>query len=64
LPQDTLRATADIAAKNSFGIPQMKPGTVTGSAAKGYAEFECDGSSYTKYGNRVDYSQLSSHTFK
>lgn len=55
MAKDTLSAS---------GEPQRKPGTVTGSAAKGYAEQECDGSEYTKYGNRIDYSKLASHTFK
>ena len=43
---------------------QIRDGTVTGSAAKGYDQCHCDGSSYDKYGCRVDLSQLTSHTFK
>jgi hypothetical protein len=53
--KDTLKST---------GEDQRKPGTFTGSAAKGYAEQECDGSEFTKYGNRIDYNKLASHTFK
>jgi hypothetical protein len=46
------------------GHDQVRDGTAHGSTANGYDECFCDGSSYTKYGNRVDYTQLSSHTFK
>ena len=43
---------------------QMRPGTVTGTAGKGYAEHAADGSDYDKYGCRVDYNLLASHSFK
>jgi hypothetical protein len=42
----------------------MRDGTVTGSAAKGYAEQACDGSSYDKYGCRVDINKLAATNFK
>lgn len=55
MAKDTLKTT---------GEDQRKPGTVTGTSSKGYAEHECDGSEYNKYGNRIDYSKLSAHSFK
>lgn len=61
MAKDTLRLAGDA---TRGGLDQMKPGTVTGTSAKGYQECECDGSSYNKYGNRVDLSQLAEHTFK
>jgi hypothetical protein len=60
--KNTLRAAGDFTGGKQ--PDQIKPGTTTGSAAKGYSELECDGSSYDKYGWRADYGQLSSHTFK
>lgn len=61
MAKDTLRLASDA---TRGGLDQMKPGTITGASAKGYAEHECDGSSYNKYGNRIDYSQLAAHSFK
>lgn len=55
MAKDTLKTT---------GEEQRKPGTVTGTSSKGYAEHECDGSEYNKYGNRIDYSKLAGHSFK
>ena len=61
MAKDTLRATTDATVS---GQDQVRDGTVTGSSAKGYAEHYCDGSEYNKYGNRIDYAKLASHTFK
>ena len=58
---DTLRSASDSTGK---GQDQRKPGTVTGTSAKGYAEHECDGSEYNKYGNRIQYSKLAASNFK
>lgn len=61
MAKDTLRSSSDA---TRGGLDQMKPGTTTGTSAKGYAEHECDGSSYNKFGNRIDYNQLAAHSFK
>jgi hypothetical protein len=61
MAKDTLKNSSDA---TGGGEDQMKPGTITGSATKGYAEHECDGSSYDKYGCRIDLNKLASHTFK
>ena len=61
MAKDTLRSTTDA---TRGGQDQMKPGTVTGASAKGYAEHECDGSEYNKFGNRIDYSKLAATNFK
>lgn len=61
MAKDTLRNTSEA---TSGGLDQVRVGTVTGSAANGYAEHHCDGSEYNKYGNRVDLNKLASHTFK
>jgi len=55
MAKDTLKSTNE---------DQMRPGTITGSASKGYDECHCDGSSYTKYGNRVDLKKLTATTLK
>jgi hypothetical protein len=61
MPKDSKRTNASA---TGGGHDQVRDGTVTGSAAKGYDEFYCDGSSYDLYGNRVDYTQLSKSQFK
>ena len=61
MAKDTLRNTTDATVG---GLDQVKPGTVTGSAAKGYSDFECDGSSYNKFGNRADILKHSATNFK
>lgn len=61
MAKDTLRSTSDA---TRGGLDQMKPGTVTGTSAKGYAEHECDGSSYNKFGNRVDFAKMAATSFK
>jgi hypothetical protein len=61
LAKDTLKAATDA---TGGGEDQVRPGTVTGTAAKGYAEHACDGSDFNKYGNRVDFNKLAAHTFK
>jgi len=61
MAKDTLRNTADA---TSGGLDQMKPGTIAGASAKGYAEHECDGSSYNKFGNRVDIKKMAATSFK
>ena len=55
MAKDTLKST---------GEDQMRDGSVTGSAAKGYLENAADGSSYNKYGNRADYNKLANHLFR
>ena len=61
MAKDTLRSTTDA---TRGGQDQIKPGTITGASAKGYAEHECDGSEYNKFGNRIDYSKLAATNFK
>lgn len=62
MPKNTLKNSTDA---TRGGEDQMKDGTTfTGSTAKGYADFECDGSSYDRYGCRVDLNKVSSHTLK
>lgn len=61
MPKDTLRKTTDA---TLGGLDQVRDGSVVGTSGKGYAEHYCDGSSYTKYGNRIDYSQLAASSFK
>lgn len=61
MAKDTLKNASDA---TGGGEDQMLPGTITGSAAKGYAECAADGSSYNKFGNRVDLNKLASHSFK
>ena len=61
MAKDTLRSTTDA---TRGGQDQIKPGTVTGTSVKGYAEHECDGSEYNKFGNRIDYSKLAATNFK
>ena len=61
MPKDTLRNSADA---TRGGEDQVRDGSVSGASAKGYAEHSADGSSYNKYGNRIDYSKLASHSFK
>lgn len=55
MAKDTLKST---------GEDQMRGGTVTGSAPKGYSEHAADGSEYNKYGNRIDYGKLAGHLFR
>ena len=62
MAKDTLRKDTD--ANGSVGFIQHRDGTITGTSAKGYAEHYCDGSEYTKYGNRIDYSKLAASNFK
>jgi hypothetical protein len=59
--KDTLKNATDA---TRGGEDQMRDGTVTGASAKGYAEHYCDGSSYNKYGNRIDYKKLAATNFK
>ena len=61
MAKDTLRSASDA---TRGGLDQMKDGSLTGSAAKGYAEHHCDGSEYNKFGNRIDYSKLAATNFK
>ena len=61
MAKDTLRSTTDA---TLGGLDMMKSGSTTGASAKGYAEHECDGSSYNKYGNRIDYKKLAASAFK
>ena len=61
MAKDTLKNAADA---TRGGEDQMKDGSITGASAKGYAEHHCDGSSYNKYGNRLDYNKLAAHAFK
>lgn len=61
MAKDTLRSTSDA---TRGGLDQMKPGTITGTSAKGYAEHAADGSEYNKYGNRTDYSKMAATNFK
>jgi len=61
MAKDALRAANDSA---TSGQDQMLTGTVTGSAAHGYGDFHCDGSSYNKWGNRVDYSKMAATNLK
>lgn len=61
MAKDTLRSTTDA---TRGGLDKIKPGTTTGTAAKGYAEHECDGSDFDKFGNRIDYSKLTAKNFK
>lgn len=61
MPKDTLRKAGDT---TNGGHDQVRDGTVTGTAAKGYGQHAADGSEYDKYGNRIDYSQLTATNFK
>ena len=61
MANDTLRSAGD---SHTNRFERLRPGTVTGTAAKGYGEHEADGSEYDKYGNRIDYNKLTAHTFK
>lgn len=54
MAKDTLKSTNEDQMKNTGG----------GTSAKGYAEHEVDGSDFNKFGNRIDYAKLTSHTFK
>lgn len=60
MAKDSLKKTTDAVLQED----QVRDGTVTGSAAKGYGDFHCDGSSFNKYGNRVDYSKMAATNFK
>ncbi len=60
MAKDTLRSAADAVG----GFDQVLPGTVTGTTSKGYAEHACDGSSYDKFGNRLDIKKLATTQFK
>jgi hypothetical protein len=61
MAKDTLRSTTD---STGGGLDQIKPGTTTGTASKGYAEHETNGSEYNKFGNRIDYNKLAATNFK
>jgi len=61
VPKDTLKNATDA---TRGGEDQVRDGTVTGSAGKGYAEHYCDGSAYNKFGNKIDYSKLAATSFK
>ena len=61
MPKDTLKNATDA---TRGGEDQVRDGTVTGTSGKGYAEHYADGSSYNKWGNRLDYSKLAASTFK
>jgi len=61
MAKDTLKNAADA---TRGGEDIIRDGTVTGTSAKGYAEHYCDGSSYNKNGNRIDYSKLAATSFK
>jgi hypothetical protein len=61
MAKDPLRNSTDA---TRGGLDQVRDGTATGSAAKGYAEHYCDGSEYNKWGNRVDLSKLAATNFK
>ena len=54
MAKDTLKTTNEDQRKVSAG----------GTAAKGYAEHEVDGSDFNKYGNRIDYNKLAATNFK
>lgn len=60
MAKDTLRSTTDAVAG---GLDKMKD-TGGGTASKGYAEHEVDGSEYNKFGNRIDYKKLAATNFK
>jgi hypothetical protein len=62
MAKDTLRKSSDV--QVGGGVDASRDGTSTGSASKGYAEHACDGSDYTKFGNRIDYSKLAATSFK
>lgn len=61
MPKDTLKNSAD---GTRGGEDQMRDGSVTGASAKGYGEHAADGSEYNKYGNRLDYNKLATHSHK
>ena len=61
MAKDTLKNAVDGV---RGGEDQMRDGSLTGASGKGYAEHYCDGSSYDKYGCRVDYNKLAAHSFK
>jgi hypothetical protein len=61
VPKDPLKKSTDAV---GGGEDQMRDGTVTGSAGKGYAEHYADGSAYNKWGNKIDYSKLAASVFK
>jgi hypothetical protein len=61
MPKDTLKNSTDA---TRGGEDQMRDGTTTGASGKGYAEHAADGSSYNKYGNRIDYNKLAASAFK
>lgn len=61
MAKDTLRNSTDA---TRGGEDQVRDGTVVGTSAKGYAEHHCDGSSFNKFGNRIDYSKLAATSFK
>ena len=54
MAKDTLRSTNEDQRKNTGG----------GTAAKGYAEHEVNGSDFNKYGNRIEYAKLAATSFK
>lgn len=61
MAKDTLKNATDA---TGGGEDQMRDGSVVGSAAKGYDQCHCDGSSYNKYGNRLDIKKLAATNFK
>ena len=61
MPKDTLKNATDA---TRGGEDQVRDGTITGSAGKGYGEHYADGSSYDKWGCRFDYNKLAATSFK